>query len=167
MAARRIILSAKRLVMNRIFLLLALCLALSGICNARSAHRLSFFDRAMAAISTPELHTPGSTPEAAAQPLMASAAFNSLSGLRGQPWFHQSGGANPSRVSTGLIIAGAICTALGAAVMIAGTSQHAYDDARGHHYGHSTEYYIVGGIISTGGLAMLIPGIAMKVRNRN
>ena len=140
-----------------------LILAMTAI--AMSSHAIrrapaNFSQRALAAISTPELHPPG---EQRGLKLPAGSPIqnqNDDARLHRSPW--SGNAANQKRVGLGLTIAGIAVCGLGAGILIADANNKERNSFR---EGSQPELDIIGRLLILFGTALIIPGIIMLLKS--
>ena len=143
--------------------MLALCPLLASGSHALTIHKPSFYDRAMSAISTPELYKPAA--DAPAQQPWNGLNDNLSTDPRfRRPWYDGGRKADPKKVGIGLTIAGSVTTALAAALMISNANAKTYQGQYGTAGGPNLGTYILGALLGAIGLGMLIPGIILISR---
>jgi len=144
-----------------ILILVLMILALRG--SARSQGPGNFYERSLAAISTPVLHPREHQGET--YPPGKRSVHLQIEDPRFHrpPWGGRS--ADPKKVGLGLTIAGTAVGALGAVIIIANANKPDRVGPGGLSKGHHVEYDIIGGLLILLGVGMLIPGIIMLFKN--
>jgi hypothetical protein len=151
--------------MNRVLALLVLFMAI-GCGSADSfVPKSAFYQRAMAAIPTPDLNQ---TAEATTS-VHPYVTFSLTSKIDTDPrfpkhWYSSGRESNPKSVGLGLTIAGSILVALGTGLIIANANAKYYQSSAGPAGGPHLEADILGVLLIAGGTGMLVPGIILLCR---